>query len=392
MRLPCTRTSRIYNLALVMIHCEKANSLRNFCEADCLSGLVAADALGGVDFMNKEKQELKNTNKIATSNRPAPVAALPLARFAINPLKGLSFEDSRKLEALSQVVNKNVLTAIGSIFGIDAVDAALQLSVLQQGGQLVHFNHPEYALVKTTTGVYKAMTRTDSGAFHEIGNIDTFRTGLNGIAHATATVVAVAHLISNADISKRLSKVIRNTDRLLEIREDDILIKIRSTYESLRGETGKVEPEVRTIEDCRKTFRDNRHLLFKDVQRKINRWELIIKDTPYGMKGPLGVFYMFKTDFENFANTNYNTKDVNERKQALNHVMIKLRDASYCLQMEGLAASYSGYEDDQQQLYREAYDEWSRLASQIEPFETEMRIENPISIHIQKIANIWHVE
>ena len=257
-------------------------------------------------------------------------------------------------------------------YGIEATNAAMQIILLQKDGLLVSFHDESYELVRAANGTFKAMTRASDGTFHEIATLDTFGTWLNRMSHSSAVVIMVAHLISNADISKRLGQVQKDVDRLLEHRKTDIRVEIRTAYESLREQIGKQPLESKSVAEIREVFRKERHRLFGDAQSEVNRLTPILRTK-------------VTNKIERFAKKG----KLKERERALERVMTTLQDASYCLQMEALAAAYCGAEEDQRRLYSEASDEWSGLALQIKELESEIKMQLPLSTKLQEIAAIW---
>ncbi len=300
-------------------------------------------------------------------------AAARGTRVAINPLQGVSFQESLQPEVFAEATRQNVIGAMLVSYGADTASTGLQIAASHTGSLLVSFKDQNYEMVQSTNGVYKAMTRAANGDFHEIANVDKFGTWLNNVSHASAAVVAVAHLISNADMSRRLGEVQKNTDKLLDYRQIDTLAKIQTTYESLREEIGKVEPRRDAIARYRETFRENRHRLFREAENDIGQMPSMLRFNPALVRK---------------AEQLVKTPQFNKRKRDLSEVMTKLQTASYCFQMETLAASFCGSEQDQQHLLHEAAASWSTLASKVTHLEDEIREHDQCGKQLQETANI----
>ena len=300
------------------------------------------------------------------------VAVKPPLRVDLNPLHGISFEASLQPEVLSKAIQSNVTDALLKSYGVDTANTVLQITATRMGGLLVNFKDQHYELVRTTEGTYKAMTR-DARGFHEIANVDRFHTWLNNFSHASAAVVAVAHLISNADMSKRLGQVQQNTNKLLEYRQIDTLVGIRTAYEALREEIGKVEPQRDAITRCRETFRENRHRLFAEAKNDVANLNPLLRTKQGRLRG-----------VEQWSRTG----QFNQRKRELAEMSAKLQNASYCFQMEDLAATYCGSENDQRLLHEEAAGEWSKLALEIAPLEDEIKEHDQCAKQLLEVASI----
>ena len=305
--------------------------------------------------------------EVVTVRKVVPV------RVVINPLKGISFEDSLQPEVFAEATRDNVIGAMLASYGADTATTMLEIAASHTGSLLVSFKDQNYELVRSTSGVYKAITRAANGDFHEIANVDKFGTWLNNFSHASAAVVAVSHLISNADMSKRLGQVQQNTEKLLEYRQIDSMAEIKTAYEALREEMGRAEPRQNAIARHRDTIRMNRHRLFGEAQTEVNKMNSMLRSNHATVRK---MVHMLKA------------RSFNQRKQELADVMVKLQKASYCLQLEALAAPFCASERDQMVLRNEAATTWGKLASEMMPLEDELREHDQCATQLLAIAKI----
>lgn len=130
-----------------------------------------------------------------------------LPAVVINPLDGLSFDDSLSPSKLSDTVNTNVTHALARQFPNEwasGVTSTVQLSALANGGLIVRFPGSAYKLMRSADGTRKAVVLGLSGKIRAIGNVDVTSTWVGRLAQSTALVTTVAHLISARDLSQRI--------------------------------------------------------------------------------------------------------------------------------------------------------------------------------------------
>lgn len=304
---------------------------------------------------NNGKKELIQAPAVEDSSDEMLVADNDLpAKFFLNPLANISFEQSYNPEILAEAIYNNVSAAILTSYGLRGTNIALQITSLSKGGLLVTFQESQYELVKTTDGILKAMTRGEHGQIHEIGAIDIFGNCINGLARSGAITVAVANIISNADLSKRLGEVQTGIDKLLEYRQIDTTASIKTEYESLREELGRGELRVREITNIRKEFRKNRHRLFGEVVYENQRIQSLLVSHNKKLK-ILKLKHKWGVEIE--------------AKKAISSIFSKIRQALYCLQMENIAAIYSDDSESQDEFNADARGQLENIASQLSKWE-----------------------
>lgn len=343
---------------------------------------IAAGIVAVVARALFQRNKDQNTpSQLTHINQMEKETSLPQAAIiALNPLHGISFEESLKPATLSIQIEENIAKALLKSYGAEAANTALQVKSILKGGWLVVFDNEQYEFMKTADGTYKAVTRAANGTIKEIGNIDLFGTWLNKLSHVSSLVNSVSHMISNADLSRRLSEVQSNTDNLLEYRQIDTNVEMRTSYEALREELNKEKPQPIALASHREKFRSCRHRLFGEARHDIADLRPLLKfkrerlqKTEQWMKRRL-------------------THRFDEREQAIDDVMSKLQLAAYCLQMENIIASYSGVEDDQRLLLAEAEKEWAALASELDPLEKELAADCYRTGYLREVARVWHLE
>lgn len=285
-------------------------------------------------------------------------------QLRINPFRDLSFEESLNTAEFSAAVERSVEAVVRGALGPDAVNAAINIAVTNSTDVLVKFKDTPYKLMESG-GSLKAIAVDSTNKITQIGTVDGVGTVVNRLSHASSAVVAVAHMISNADLARRMSVLECLAAQQLEAREGDIYAKLRQTYESLRAYMNTPTQAVNNIARHRDEFRYQRHRLFGDAQRAA-------ANLP-----PLPRFSLTKK------------KAMRQRRESLDAVMIKLQLASYCLRMEAIAATLFGAEEDQALLYREAVTEWRALTKQIQSLEHEAEGGVQVANQLRNATDAW---
>lgn len=368
-----------------------------------------------------DNQSVMKDDATALSQPATSAVGGSISRMQINPLANISFDQSYDPKKFAQGIEDNVSAAIKISHGVRAANLALQIEKLNHGGLLVHLQDSQYELVKTADGVFKAMTRGANGQIHEIAAVDPFGTYLTKFAQAGALVVTVANIISSADISIRLGQVQSDVDDLLKYRQVDIIAAIRTAYESLREELSKEKPNAESVEKLRDEFRQNRHRLFGEVRSDVAGLKYLFRSEQTGITSKTKLWELNKrlkgvnvSLWDKLPENMKQVKQVEQVKgwaqptmdQALSYreqrlkagrevdlqkIIAKVRLGVYCLQMEGVASTFSGSSNDQDKLNQEAAIELREIALLIEPLEREIGDELRFSMPISQTANVWNV-
>lgn len=264
---------------------------------------------------------------------------LELQAFALRPLGDLPFECFAEPNALSGQIESSLIEdrAVSWTGRIgDSTTGILQIAAQSNGSMLVKFNEQAYELMRQADGTVKAVSM-HGGKIAEIAHKDVLGTILSSTAQITALAVTVSHLISGADISRRLRKVEAKLDKLIEFRRIDQYAATRTAYESLRELTNAVNPDPTSLFGVRQSLRNLRHQFMgeahvesfrlPDIERDPKWWQILDKR-------------QLSEDKRNFADS-------------AEKIVAGLHKAAVCLQLEGIAAAYLP-ENDQSILYTEA--------------------------------------
>ena len=204
-------------------------------------------------------QSFKSGDSLGSTS-PGADSASPLKSLRINPIASLSFQDALQPAVLAEACQLSLEKALRSSLTLhagDAIAATFQGIALSGSGLVVTFSHQGYEL-RPTAGGFKAVA-IKGGKIVELGNVDAIAQWINRMANTTALVVTAAHVISGADLSRRLAQVHAGIETLLAYRRIDQLAALRTAYESLRDEVSKDKPSVDRILRCRDEIREVRH-------------------------------------------------------------------------------------------------------------------------------------
>ncbi len=293
--------------------------------------------------------------------------------IVINPLRDLSFSESLSSDQLASAIESQLANSARASFG-DYATSLSSIAATERGGILVTFKDDACKFVRRSDGRYIAETRSVSGRFTEIGAIDTIGTYLTQVAQAMSVVTSLAHIISSADIARRLGTLERNNAALFHYREIDASAKLRRVYEDLRRELDSPQVSSDRILSIRGIFREHRHVLIADANRKIDEMDLL-----------LGAYKNHVRKLVGLAKK----RRLKCRSQDIAGVIEMVRIAGYCFQMENLASSYCGVEADQEVLRREAASDLSRLANKLKPLEVEVDDLSPNCTLLLNSAAVW---
>lgn len=294
-------------------------------------------------------------------------ADLPLAVPQFNPLQDLSFEDALDGEKFALAAHQATERALAdSVRGSGFQLGNLSLQVLSgtRDGFIVTFDKGTAEFVRTAQGVYKAQTRGPKGGFQEIGNIDQLGTWANRAASVTAITVAVANIISNADASKKLGKLMEGQDRQFAYRAIDQLASLKTAYEELREALHKPVPDPGEIDRIRHRIRNVRHILMEEAKHDLNRLTLLYPER----QGPLAKARKAAGDWCKRKLTNAD----DDRMQELNEYRGKLLLARHCVRFEDIAATISGAQEHQEVLLREAKAQLLQMLPKYQELEREL--------------------
>jgi hypothetical protein len=277
----------------------------------------------------------------------------PLEFPRINPIASLSFQDALEPTALAQAcqmsVEKAIRTSLTRHAG-DAIAATFQGIALRGSGVVVTFSRQGYKLMPSGDG-FKAVAIGQGNKIVELGNVDAIAQWTNRLANTTALVVALAHVISGADLSRRLAKVQAGIDQLLAYRGIDQLAALRTAYESLRDEFAKDKPNVDRILRCRDEIREVRHRLVAESVEDLQR----ILPLPRRHRLEPASVHAWRVRPE--------SKVSRSRQHALRGALKKAILASHCLRLEQVVAFLSDEFETIELPSAEAVTDFRRLAT-----------------------------
>lgn len=302
-----------------------------------------------------------------TSTIIATVDEVSLVTPCFNPLSGLSFEDSLDGEKFALQVQTNTEHALAESVkssGFQFGNLSLQALSAGRDGFVVTFEKGTAEFVRTADGIYKAQTRGPKGAFQEIGNIDQLGTWAHRAAGVAAITVATANLISNADASKKLGKLMEGQDRLFAYRSIDQFAALKTAYEDLREELSASQ-NPKELNKIRSRIRNIRHVLMEEAKHDLQQLKLLYPDR----SGFLGKSRKVAADWWKRKLT----AEEQRRHEALSEYRGKLFLARQCVKFEDLAASVSDSADHQAILLREAETQLVQMLPRYQELERELQ-------------------
>ena len=301
------------------------------------------------------------------SRMVATVDEAPLVTPRYSPLAGLSFEDSLDGEMFALQVRKNAEDALAesvNASGFQFGNLSLQALSAGRNGFVVTFDKGTAEFVRTADGIYKAQTRGPKGGFQEIGNIDQLGTWAHRAAGVAAITVAIANLISNADASKKLGKLMEGQDRMFAYRAIDQFAALKTAYEDLREELDTARNPA-ALNTLRSRIRNIRHVLMEEAKHDLQLMRLLYPDK----SGFLGKPRKIASDWWKRTLT----AEEQRRHEALSDYRGKLFLARQCVKFEDLAAFVSDSADQQAILLREAESQLVQMLPRYQTLERELQ-------------------
>ena len=183
----------------------------------------------------------RNLPQVATDPQIAPLNASPPA----SPLTMISFQQALEVGGLEQEIEDYSKKLIGFSFGLDAANVAIQEVSLSDKEMRIAWGFTKKRGMKRFKSK-KAIIQLESGSgralpFLVVSETHKFIEQAKGaldisarIAEVSASVVAIAHVISNADLVRRMKTINRKIDVLARGRAIDQEAKLAKIYQGAR--------------------------------------------------------------------------------------------------------------------------------------------------------------
>ena len=313
----------------------------------------------------------------------------------VNPLAGLSFEDSIDPGKFLARIESNVQDRMVEQARFSAGDvfaSAIQTVSLTQNGYYVTFNNVGYELMRSGEG-FKAVQMDAAGKIHALGDVSEFSRWVNSLSKVTSLVVSASHIISGADLSRRLKKVEAKLTWLEAKVEIGQRAEIHSAYEELRERFGEPAPDKGVLRNLREIFRKHRIRYIREAEASLDAMRLLrpiskprridwIKGKPrvimesavhiLGAVVPIDMAAdLAKRGAEKFGEmrTAEGSTLHTQRVRELDEIAARIGMAEYCIRLETLVSG--ALESDYSESCRDCSKALSPLAIPMGTFERE---------------------
>lgn len=188
-------------------------------------------------------------------NRNDPLAAVRMipefTERPISPFARVSFEQALNSSSLENELGSYGRSYIGYAFGLDTANVAIQGLALsserlqivyefsQQGTHLVKTGNAVIPLEKGSGGMLPMLSDAKTHEFLEQAKGHVVHIDRARLAEISSIVVSIAHIVSNADLVKRLERTERKLDRLLIGRSIDQTAELGSIYSMVRERSSR---------------------------------------------------------------------------------------------------------------------------------------------------------
>jgi hypothetical protein len=274
-----------------------------------------------------------------------------------NPLRGLTFYESfNKPEAFAEKLQCALISDLDkqSTVSLGSISSATLLGMsLMNQSYLVRLDTGGY-LMRAQDGTTKAIRMGTDGRIAEIGTIDWSGQIVAKAGAAMGLIVAVSHIISSAEISRRLADAQNTLQQLVDYRHTDRMGRIKTIYESLVESLDREDDNA--IEQCRRSLREERNTILLESQKMLGNLKPL-----YESVHPMLRALPWRA-----------TRKQSMRRSQLASVTSQILLAEYCIRLESVA--FVGLSDrcDRQPWLKDTATEIKQLSNTMKLLESDL--------------------
>jgi hypothetical protein len=305
-----------------------------------------------------------------------PVSIQPQLQLAdLNLLNGLDFEDVLDEGTFGnhiQSVLGTWMTDCMRSSGFDLGTGSLSVETLSTQSFLVHFpDGKSYALVPKGDGTFIPQASLN-GRFGPHAVTDNSGQFLREFGAIYTGVTALAHIISNADVNRKLNVLIKGQEKLFRLRESDQKNDIKSAFEFLQKVQGRSKRTQQALDDGCYTLRTVRNRIISDLEEALNTLEplYVQRTSMVEWYGRIKRFFGPKGQFKNRPGS----KAFEERKGILYALAERVRLIRLSAFLEELTLLSSGDHHALPVLSDSDLDRLSKIVRRFEILEREILI------------------
>jgi hypothetical protein len=261
-----------------------------------------------------------------------------------------------KPEAFAEKLQRSLVSDLDkqSTVSLGSISSATLLGTsLMNESYLVKLDTGGY-LMRAQDGTTKAIRMGNDGKIVEIGTIDWSGQIVAKAGAAMGLIVAVSHIISSADISRRLADAQNTLQQLVDYRHTDRIGRIKTIYESLVESLDRADDNA--IEHCRRSLREERNTILLESQTILGNLKLLYESLP-----PMLRALRWRA-----------TRKQSMRRSQLAGVTSQILLAEYCMRLESVA--FVGLSDryDRQSWLKDTATQLKQLSNAIKVLESDL--------------------